>query len=184
MLVVLVGPICSGKTTVAKYLEKTKRFQRVITYTTRPPRKGEVNGVDYHFISEKEFERMIENNELLEYMEYNAVFGHCYYGSAVKEEDLEGRKVIVLNPDGATALRNKIPSKDIFIVYLDVPEYKCLTRAKERGDDIAEVTRRLKDDEIHSFQKFRENRVHDLVIYGAPTLHETWDCIANRLRIF
>ena len=52
--IVLVGHIASGKTCVAKALEK-RGYRRIVTYTTRPPREGEIDGKDYHFITEKEF---------------------------------------------------------------------------------------------------------------------------------
>ena len=181
MLLVLVGPICSGKTTFARYLEDKHGFNRIVTYTTRSPRLGEVDGVDYNFISEERFEEIIEDDEFLEYMEYNATFGHCYYGSKISEEDLQGKKVIVLNPDGATALRDSFQAKDFFIVYLECPEWACLTRAQKRGDDLQEVTRRLKEDEINSFDKFRHNHIFDLVIWGAPNVETIYSYIKDRL---
>ena len=84
MLLILTGPTCSGKTTVAKILEQDHDFSRLVTYTTRPKRENEVEGVDYYFVSEEEFRASMENNEFVEYRDYNALFGHVYYGSKVR----------------------------------------------------------------------------------------------------
>ncbi|MCB0032798.1 MAG: guanylate kinase, partial [Anaerolineales bacterium] len=68
LLIVISGPSGVGKDTVVQELLKhTDNFHFVVTATSRPPRKNEVNGVDYWFVSEEEFEEMIAKNELLEY---------------------------------------------------------------------------------------------------------------------
>lgn len=181
MLIILVGPTCAGKTTLAKYMEEKHGYKRVVTYTTRPKREGEVDGVDYNFVTREVFEWMLSEGELLEHTEYNAHFGNCMYGSMVTEEDLQGKHVIVLNPDGAMAARARFKPSDIFIVYLECPEYTCVTRAKDRGDNMSEVLRRLKEDEIHSFQKFRSQHTFDLVIYGSPDCEAEYEYIKGRI---
>ena len=77
MLVVFSAPSGCGKDTV--FRELCKRHENIvesISATTRTARKGEVNGVDYFFISEDDFHRMIENNGLLEYAQYNLSLIH------------------------------------------------------------------------------------------------------------
>ncbi len=66
MLLIICGKMCSGKDTVVKRLIN-KGFKKVVTYTTRPKRRGETDGVDYHFISEGEFKRRIQDGFFLEY---------------------------------------------------------------------------------------------------------------------
>ena len=71
MILALVGESASGKTTTANmFADSDMNFKRVITYTTRPPREGEENGIDYHFVSEEEFDTLVaklkgENVEVL-----------------------------------------------------------------------------------------------------------------------
>ena len=67
MIIVLVGKTASGKTTVANELCKNHGYKRIITYTTRPMRENEIQDVDYHFISDEQFNEMVENNEFTEY---------------------------------------------------------------------------------------------------------------------
>lgn len=59
-MLVLVGKTCSGKSTVAKILED-KGYRRIVTYTTRPKRAGEIDGTDYHFITAEDFLKRREN---------------------------------------------------------------------------------------------------------------------------
>ena len=70
-MIVLAGPSASGKTEVAKYLASHFNLTKIITTTTRPMRKGEVNGRDYFFVTIEKFNEMVENDEFVEYTVYN-----------------------------------------------------------------------------------------------------------------
>ena len=183
MLLILTGPTCSGKTTVAKILEQDHDFSRLVTYTTRPKRENEVEGVDYYFVSEEEFRASMENNEFVEYRDYNALFGHVYYGSKVDAYCVkEGKYVIVLDPAGARKVKELYPDGDIYIIYLDVPEYTCYQRSLERGDDVQETLRRLKEDEIHEFIAFRKDKIPDYTIWGSPSTDVLVEMVLEQLK--
>ncbi len=77
-LFIISGPSGCGKATLLGYVTERAAIRRVVTYTTRPPRPGETNHVDYNFVSEEVFTRMYENGELLE---REKVYGDYYYGS-------------------------------------------------------------------------------------------------------
>ena len=80
-LIVISGPSGVGKSTViAEVMHRRDRLYFSVSYTTRDPRAGEQDGVNYHFVDEAEFERMIQADELLEYTRYQ---GH-YYGTSQK----------------------------------------------------------------------------------------------------
>ena len=64
-MIILTGPSASGKTATCLYLQDHYGIKKVITHTTRPMRHGEVNDVDYHFVSKEEFQRMIDNDEFV-----------------------------------------------------------------------------------------------------------------------
>ena len=81
-LIVLSGPSGVGKSTViAELLGQRDNIYFSVSYTTRQPRVGEQNGVNYNFVSREEFERMIAADELLEFAEYV----HNYYGTSLPE---------------------------------------------------------------------------------------------------
>lgn len=91
-MIVLCGESASGKSTIEKILCKEYGYKKVTSYTTRSPRVGEKDGVDYHFITTEEFKEKQKNGFFAEVGEYNGWF----YGSAV--EDCTNDKVAVLPP--------------------------------------------------------------------------------------
>ena len=167
-IVCLVGQIASGKTTLAGYLAE-HGFERVVTYTTRPPRPGEENGRDYHFIAEEEFLEKTDAGFFAEYTDYSANFGHVYYGTS--KESLETpdgvNKVIVLNPAGVMTLKNA--GYDIFVVYLDFGQETLMRRALQRGDHPVEIGRRIAED-THLFWQLETGDYVDLRISNSDLL--------------
>ena len=146
MIVVLVGKTASGKTTVANELCKHHGYKRIITYTTRPMRENEVQDVDYHFISDEQFNKMVENNEFTEYKRYNTVHGVWSYGSIItlEQEYSDDCYVIILTPQGLRDLSRKMSRYIAF--YLNVSFKSQLERLKKRGDEEQQIIKRLKND--------------------------------------
>tara|TARA_B100000575_G_C23127748_1_gene653657 strand:+ start:593 stop:1192 length:600 start_codon:yes stop_codon:yes gene_type:complete len=84
VLVVLSSPSGVGKTTLTKKLQqKYKNFKISVSYTTRPPRSNEINGIDYNFVTKKRFEELIEQKQ---FYEYAKIFDN-YYGTLKKDVD-------------------------------------------------------------------------------------------------
>jgi len=77
MINILIGKTCSGKNTIQDKMCEYKNTEKIITYTTRPKRKNEEDGVDYYFISKKEFDDKIKNGFFIEYKQY----GNLFYGA-------------------------------------------------------------------------------------------------------
>lgn len=145
MILILIGKTCAGKTTIRDLL-KEKGFDEVVTYTTRPKREGEIDGKDYHFISDEEFINKIHSGFFAEYKTYNTVKGLWYYGTSRESlEKAEGDKVIILTPDGLSDLEGSI-SVPIFSVYIYANNRSIQTRLKDRGDNPLEIDRRIKTD--------------------------------------
>ena len=82
LLIILSAPSGCGKDTVFQEIKKIRNdVVESVSATTRKPREGEVDGVNYYFKSESDFQLMVVNDELLEYARYN----NCYYGTPVSE---------------------------------------------------------------------------------------------------
>ena len=138
MLVVVSAPSGCGKDTVFKEIRK-KRDDIVesVSATTRKPRDGEIDGVNYYFLSEDEFKKLIEKDGLLEY----AVYNNCYYGTPV-----EGGKICVLIIDvqGAENVKKLYP--DSVSIFLVPPSWETLEqRLRARNSEAEEmIQKRLK----------------------------------------
>lgn len=153
MMVVLSAPSGCGKDTVFKELSKIRDdVCESVSATTRNPREGEVDGVNYYFKTNKEFKDMIENDGLLEYAQYNG----CYYGtpvSGVEKAVSEGKICfLIIEVQGAKRIMEKCP--DAISIFLMPPSIECLQdRLLKRNTDSEEmILKRIKiaEDEIKS----------------------------------
>lgn len=138
-MILLVGESASGKSTIEKQLVNYG-YSKIVSYTTRPMREGEVNGIDYHYISEEDFLYHLKINFFAEYTIYNG----WYYGIA--HEDCLDNSVVVVEPHGFRQLL-KIPNLHIKSFYIQVPERVRLKRMVDRGDNLMEVFRRIFSDQ-------------------------------------
>ena len=134
LMLIISGPAGSGKGTVNAHLIGSGDFVYSVSATTRMPRPGEVDGVNYHFITKEDFISLIENGDMLEYTEYCGNF----YGTPKKEAIavLEGGKNLILEieVDGAHQIKEKYP--DAVLIMLLPPSFKTQEqRLRGRGTE-------------------------------------------------
>ncbi len=143
-LFVVSAPSGSGKTTVIReLLEKEKRLVKSVSATTRPPRRGEKDKVDYRFITRREFKKLIKEGYFLE---WEQVFDN-YYGTprAPVISAVRSGRDIILALDVKGALKIKQRSKDAILIFLLPPSMGAL-RERLRGrstDSKAQIKKRL-----------------------------------------
>ncbi|MGQ9492731.1 MAG: guanylate kinase [Anaerolineae bacterium] len=142
LLIVVSGPSGVGKDSVIKRMrELNYPFHFVITTTTRPPRRGEIHGVDYFFLSEEEFVQLMQKGEFLEhawvYGEYKGV-----PKEQVRRALASGQDVIMrLDVQGAATVRRLVPDA-VLIFLLPGSEEELLNRLRKRGTESNEALQR------------------------------------------
>jgi guanylate kinase len=151
--IILIGKAAAGKDHMRKVLEG-RGFIYGTSYTTRPPREGEIDGQDYYFISKADFETFAYNNYWYEHVEFNGWF----YGTS-HEQFKKTCNLFVMTPKGVEAI-NPIDRKDCTIIYLDIPLKIRKKRLEERGDLNDKIQRRIGADEI-DFANFKD---YDILI--------------------
>ena len=139
LLTVISGPAGSGKGTVGEFLVATGDFVYSVSATTRAPRPGEVDGVNYHYISREDFEERVKNDELLEYTEY---CGNLY-GTLKKEAIaiLESGKNLILEieVEGAKNVKRIYPDAVLIMLLppsFEIQEKRLRGRATETEEKI------------------------------------------------
>lgn len=163
MMIVLLGKTASGKDSIVKKLISLYGFKRIITYSSRPIRKGEIDGIDYYFVSKDEFKQKIDDGFFAEWKSYKTVDSIWYYGTALKDlENAEDNSVIILTPDGFREVKDKL-GDNITSIYIYTNNSTIKKRLIERGDETNEAERRLESDN-KDFKGF-ENEV-DKIVYN------------------
>ena len=138
-MLILVGPSASGKTEVANILINKYQMVRMITYTTRPIRVGEVDGVSYHFVTKDEFIKLKENDEFVETVFYN----DNYYGT--RKSDVKNNKIVILEPSGLNAFNQKMRN-EVVSFYLNTNEVERINRMIYRKDKKEDIDKRIQND--------------------------------------
>lgn len=160
MVILIVGKTCSGKDTVARRIEEVYDFHRIITYTTRPMRPDDIQGVSHHFLTQEERSRY-KDEDLFSPTE---IAGYEYF--MTKSQFAEGDAVCIVDPKGVEDF--KALGVQCFTIYVDCPEDLILARAKSRHTDIGVVSSRLKA-ERERFEEFRESGNYTFRIHNTET---------------
>ncbi|MBK6504302.1 MAG: guanylate kinase [Ignavibacteria bacterium] len=151
MLYVIAAPSGAGKTTiVTELLRKNKDLVFSVSATTRDRRKGEIEGVDYFYLTKEEFKKKVDSGDLVE---YELLFNGDYYGtlkSFVNECMKKGKSLIFdIDVKGALSLK-KIYSDDALLIFIMPPDLETLKkRLTGRGtESIAQIEERIKRVEL------------------------------------
>lgn len=176
-IVIFSGPSGVGKDTVLEaWVAKDPRVKRVVAYTTRDPRPGEENGIDYNFVDHKTFAKMAEAGEFLEYKEVHGNF----YATPLKDMErmLAEGKIAILKIDVKGALDAMKLRPDASSVFLTTPSMEELERRmRTRGTETEEaLQKRLRNAEL-------EIELSDHYQHVIPNL-EVDDVVQRLLELF
>jgi guanylate kinase len=151
MIYVITGQTSSGKTTLAKMLERKLKLKRIVNHTSRPPREGEIDGVDYHFTTEDKIHEL----NLICKNTFQTAYGPWTYGVDVGQIDHGTDYIIVLEASGALEMQNS--ELETRVVYVIAPEPLRRERAYKRESKKfdPEIERRFESD-AKDFDGFEE----------------------------
>lgn len=161
-ILVFTGPDGAGRKTIAEMILRSLHIPHVVSYTTRPKKPMEVEGQDYHFVTQAEFRQAAENNEFLESVTMDG------YSYGIKEGDIASLFtdnqciIMVLNAEGAEKVKKLYGDHVIrFFIYADTDT--VIERQKQRGDSEEDIARHVahynevmayKDECEHIFENF------------------------------
>ena len=142
-LVIISGPSGSGKTSICKILTENPKIKQSVSYTTRKPRNGERNGIEYCFIEKSEFEKLIKGNKFLEYAEYCGYLYGTPVSTIKKAIDNEEILILAIDVKGALQVIDKMP--EAISIFINAPDDETLKlRLKNRlTEDDAVIDKRF-----------------------------------------
>lgn len=163
-LIILSAPSGSGKTTLCRALQRRdESIGFSVSCTSRTKRKGEINGVDYTFLTDQEFKKRIENGE---FAEWEQIHGNYYYGTlkAILEAAIQHQELLLLELDvkGAMSIKN-IYSEKTLSIFVEPPSMDDLyTRLVKRGTDSEErIAKRL--ERLTAELEYKSNFDHHII---------------------
>lgn len=174
---ILSGPSGTGKTTLCQRLmEKLPELKFNVSHTTRVPRKNEINGIDYHFISIHEFQTMLEHGDFLEWTNFNGNF----YGTSLeslKNSRENGNDIILeLDVQGAKNL-NKLEFPGVFIFLIPPSIEELNSRLTNRGTESEAIIRQRMERAINEIKGCLK---YDYIL----TSNEVEKSVSNIISIF
>ena len=143
---ILTGPTCAGKNYLRDIMV-SKGFKPDVSITSREPRPGEIDGVDYQFVPVQDFIHWIKIGWFYEHVKYNG----NYYGTS--QHNWDTKEVFIMEPDGVKHITEE-DRKSCFVIYLDTPRQVRIQRMEERGWNQQQIAERLEFDDKR-FKGFR-----------------------------
>lgn len=166
LLIIISGPSGAGKGTLGEYLcQEVPGIYFSVSATTRPPRPGEKEGVDYFFVPDLEFDRMLRSGELLEW----ATFDGYRYGTPrgfVQQLLAEGKDVLLdIEVQGARQVKDRYPGA-VLVFILPPSREELRKRLLRRGTDAEQLERRLRTAE----EQLKQMAMYDYVVVNDEVL--------------
>ena len=150
MIYIITGPSGVGKNTIIEAMSTDLDFYFSVSHTTRPQRESEVDGKDYHFVTEEKFKSLVDENLMIEYEQY----GGFYYGTSKKEILKESNIILLdLEVNGATKLLRE--NEDFIGIFIDIDDNELVKRLKNRGHDQNFIDKRM---QLASIQRGKKSQ--------------------------
>jgi guanylate kinase len=152
----LVGPAGAGKDTLCNEIVKNYNYHKIISYTTRPPRSNEQDGVDYYFVNNAKF-------QILDLIEYTVFKNEWFYGTGTEALKEGIWNIGVFNPEGIRSLKKR-DDIELIVWYIKANPGERIKRQlkREKKPNISEIIRRYFADK----QDFKDFNEQDNIVYN------------------
>ena len=179
-ILTITGPTGSGKTEFLKILCEKYPIVKMVTTTTRPPRPGEVEGVDYYFVTEGQFLAAIAANEFVEHVTYEGK----YYGTSSLEcqriIDSGKTPAVILDPKGVSAFRRyrDHTAFDVCSVYIEadphtlMSRYLCRLVGETITEDLAKYHARRMSSLLNEYDTWKSETIYDFIEYNVGSIKD------------
>lgn len=179
MITIIMGKTASGKDTLQNELVK-RGFIKIISTTTRAPREGEAEGVNYNYVDKGTFLDLLTSGEIFEYRRYDSSTGPTYFGARKIEADPYKNYVTVVDPGGAQEYLRAYGPLKCLVVYIEAPDDIRKLRAQNRGSfNENEWEIRFKDEE----ERFAESNISitDVTLQSTIPVSELADQVIDKI---
>lgn len=147
-MIVLLGESGAGKDRIKRELVKMHDYHSIVTTTTRPPRPGEVDGRDYHFVDDTTFRACVDDEVFAEYDIFHTEHGDWYYGSSVVDyENSTNKDIIILTPKGYRDVLSNT-NAHLISIYIKADYDVRRKRLEKRGDSQERIVNRMRTDRV------------------------------------
>lgn len=175
----IIGKSSSGKDTIFKEIVKDNslNLKKIVGYTTRPKRVEENNGIEYNFITNKDIEKFIEEDKVIELRKYNTVNGIWYYGTIDDGQiNLKNNSYIVISTlESYNSFKNYFGEDKVIPIYINIDDGERLERAlkrekNEKKPNYKELCRRfIADSEDFSDENLRKSEIEKFYLNNELT---------------
>lgn len=170
MIISIVGKTNSGKDSVAKYINDYYGIPMVVSYTTRPKRDYEIDGVQHWFVDKNKMKELMERDDVIAYTKNEETgIEYCAVGGLKKDEHL----VYIINPEGIYWFNENNSNIEMYSIYIDTNELDIIERGKNRGDNPIVLQARL-NSERDEFNKFRDSHKYDYYVSNNKTIEHLY----------
>ena len=161
-VICLLGKTNTGKDTIASYIGKKYGINAVCSYTTRPKRDYEVDGVQHYFLTKQEFDKLRESSKVIAYTKFPVTnYEYC----VTLEQLTDDYTIYIINPDGLKDLKAFEDQLRLISVYISCNERILYQRGINRGDTVEELNKRIKG-ERDQFALFAAEQQYDYLLFN------------------
>lgn len=176
-----MGKSSSGKDTIFRIISKDMpNLKKIVPYTTRPIREGETEGIEYHFVTDENFNQMLNDGQVIESRSYDTIHGIWTYFTPSKNIDLEYHDYIIISTlAGYNSLKEYYGNETVIPIYIQVNDdgerfYRALEREKKQENPkYCELCRRFLADQ----KDFSEEKLISSGIIKRFNNHDLIDCV-------